>query len=376
MLIQDVETDENDAFRQSIRSYLERHQTVESLRTTIAEEKGFDASAWRAMGESLGLAGLRVPEAYGGSDASLGSIATAFEVLGYALAPSPMLSIVLASELLTHSSDLDAQAAWLPAIAAGACVATVAIVEAENPRSWASEEVATAAVLHGDEWRLSGAKTFVTDGATAQLIVVTARTSVGVSVFAVEPPAAGLTVTALVTLDLTRAQAEVRFRDTPARLIASHIDAQTALARMSHLAVTALVAEQVGMAEYLLSRTVEYAKQREQFGQPIGSFQAIKHKIADMAFDLERMRSALSGLLAASGDLEMDSPPVIEASLAKSFCSEAVFRIAADCIQVHGGIGFTWEHPAHLYLRRAVSTGMLFGDSEYHRGCLSSKIGL
>ncbi|HYI61095.1 MAG TPA: acyl-CoA dehydrogenase, partial [Acidimicrobiales bacterium] len=212
------------------------------------------------------------------------------------------------------------------------------------------------------------------DGHTASLILVAARTPKGVSLFAVDGDASGLTRTALQTMDQTRKQAKVEFSNTPARLIGTEGEGGSALGKTLDLAAVALAAEQVGGAQKCLEMAVEYAKVRVQFGRPIGSFQAIKHKCADMLLEVESAKSAAyyAGWAAAE---DSDELPVV-ASLAKAYCSDAYFHAAAENIQIHGGIGFTWEHPAHLYFKRAKSTELLFGDPTYHRELLAQRIGL
>ena len=214
----------------------------------------------------------------------------------------------------------------------------------------------------------------MTDGHLADLVLVAARTNAGVSIFAVDRGATGFVATPLSTLDQTRKQSKLSFSKTPARLIGAEGEGWTALAKMLDLAVVALAAEQVGGAQQILDVTVQYAKDREQFNQPIGSFQVIKHKCADMLLEVESARSAAyyAGWVAAE---DSDELPVV-ASVAKSYCSEAYFHATAESIQIHGGIGFTWEHPVHLYFKRAKSSELLFGDASYHRELLAQRIGI
>jgi alkylation response protein AidB-like acyl-CoA dehydrogenase len=231
-----------------------------------------------------------------------------------------------------------------------------------------------AASESGGGWTLDGHKMFVIDGAVADLVLVAAHTGRGVSLFAVEGTASGLTRTALATMDQTRKQARLEFAGTPARLVGEEGGAGDVLTRTLDLAAVALAAEQVGGAQRCLDMAVEYAKSRIQFGRPIGSFQAIKHKCADMLLEVESAKSAAyyAGWAAAE---DSDELPVV-ASLAKSYCSEAYFHAAAENIQIHGGIGFTWEHDAHLYFKRAKSSELLLGDPSYHRELLAQRIGI
>ena len=212
------------------------------------------------------------------------------------------------------------------------------------------------------------------DGHTAGLILVAARSDAGLSLFAVEPDAAGLTRTALATMDQTRKQARLEFASTPATLVGRDGGAAEGLEKTLQLAAVALAAEQVGGAQRVLDNAVDYAKNRMQFGRPIGSFQAIKHKCADMLFEVESAKSAAYyGAWAAATD---DDELALAASLAKSYCSEAYFHCAAENIQIHGGIGFTWEHHAHLYFKRAKSSELLLGDPAYHRELLAQRLGI
>jgi alkylation response protein AidB-like acyl-CoA dehydrogenase len=215
---------------------------------------------------------------------------------------------------------------------------------------------------------------FVLDGHTADLIVVAARTDAGVSLFHVDSGAAGLTREALSTMDQTRKQAKLTFDGTPAMLIGTDGQGWSVLEKVLDLVVVALAAEQVGGAQFVLEMAVQYAKDRVQFGRPIGSFQAIKHKCADMLLEVESAKSAAYYAAWCAAEMNDELPSV--ASLAKAYCSEAYFHAAAENIQIHGGIGFTWEHPAHLYFKRAKSSELLFGDPTYHRELLAQRIGL
>jgi alkylation response protein AidB-like acyl-CoA dehydrogenase len=280
--------------------------------------------------------------------------------------------VALAANALIHSGDDQAKKELLPGIASGETIATVAFTEPSG--KWDEAGITMSATKSGDAWKLSGTKMFVLDGHTADLIIVAARTSAGVSLFAVTGDAAGLTRTALSTMDQTRKQAKLEFSDTPARLIGTDGAGWTVLSTVLDLAAVALAAEQVGGAQRCLDMAVEYAKVRVQFGRPIGSFQAIKHKCADMLLEVESAKSAAYYAGWCAAEMNEELPSV--ASLAKAYCSEAYFHAAAENIQIHGGIGFTWEHPAHLYFKRAKSSELLFGDPTYHRELLAQRIGI
>jgi alkylation response protein AidB-like acyl-CoA dehydrogenase len=333
---------------------------------------GFDQAVWDQMANQLGLQALAIPEEYGGAGFTYVELTVVFEEMGAALLCAPYFSTVaLGANALLQSGDESAKKDLLPGIAEGTTKATLAITE--DSGRWEPESV-TLDASGGPDWSLSGHKMYVIDGHTADLVIVVARTPKGLSLFAVEGNAPGLVRTPLATMDQTRKQARLEFSSVPARLIGAEGEAGPAVTRILDLAAVALAAEQVGGAQRCLDMAVEYAKTRIQFGRPIGSFQAIKHKCADMLLEVESAKSAAyyAGWAAAE---ESDELPVV-ASLAKSYCSEAYFHAAAENIQIHGGIGFTWEHDAHLYFKRAKSSELLLGDPSYHRELLAQRIGI
>ena len=364
---------EQDELRTSVRKFLEDKSPEIEVRRLMDTLDGYDPLVWKQLTEQMGLAGLAIPEEYGGSGFSYVELIVVFEEMGRALLCAPYFSTVaLAANLLLASGDESAKIDYLPALASGEKIGTVALAEATG--RWDEASVLMAATRSDDGWSLNGEKSFVTDGHLADLVLVAARTKAGVSIFAVDKGASGFTTTPLSTLDQTRKQAGLSFANTPARLIGVEGAGWGALAKMLDLAAVALAAEQVGGAQQVLDVTVQYAKDREQFGQPIGSFQAIKHKCADMLMEVESARSAAyyAGWVAAEDGDEL----AVVASLAKSYCSETYFHASAESIQIHGGIGFTWEHSAHLYFKRAKSSELLFGDASYHRELLAQRIGI
>jgi alkylation response protein AidB-like acyl-CoA dehydrogenase len=272
---------------------------------------------------------------------------------------------------LLQSGDEDAKAAHLPGIAAGETIAALAFTEPSG--KWDEAGITMAATQTGDDWTLSGDKSFVLDGHVASLIIVAARTDAGVSLFAVAGDASGLERTPLSTMDQTRKQAKLTFSDTPATLIGTDGGGWDVLSTVLDLAAVSLAAEQVGGAQFVLDMAVQYAKDRVQFGRPIGSFQAIKHKCADMLLEVESAKSAAYYGMWCASEMNDELPSV--ASLAKAYCSEAYFHATAENIQIHGGIGFTWEHPAHLYFKRAKSSELLFGDPTYHASASNPRTG-
>ena len=366
-------TDEQEQLRDFVRSFLEEKSPESAVREQMDTEQGFDPDVWAQMSEQMGLPALTIPEEYGGQGFTRIEQVVVLEEMGRSLLCAPYFSsAVMAANTLMLSGDESAKQAYLPGIASGETRGTFAFTE-QNGR-WDEPGVTMAATAKNGAWRLDGVKMYVLDGHTADLLIVAARTSGGVSLFTVDPGAAGLTRTALSTMDQTRKQAKLTFEGVEATLIGEEGQGWPVLEGVLDLASVALAAEQVGGAQRCLDMSVEYAKVRVQFGRPIGSFQAIKHKCADMLLEVESAKSAAyyAGWCAA----EMNDELAQVASLAKSYCSEAYFHAAAENIQIHGGIGFTWEHPAHLYFKRAKSSELLFGDPTYHRELLAQRIGL
>ncbi|MFE9649238.1 acyl-CoA dehydrogenase family protein [Streptomyces sp. NPDC006365] len=373
-------SEEQDELRKVVRSFLTKYSGEADVRRLAADPCGYDRAVWRRMGAELGLQGLAVPEEYGGSGFGYVDLGVVFEEAGRALLCAPYFATVaLAAEALLRCADEQARSELLPGIASGESVATLALTEAGG--RWDEQGIRLTAretaggTAGGAGWQLTGAKTYVPDGHVADLFLVAARTLSGISLFAVDPGAPGLTRTPLPTLDETRKQARVEFTDTPARLLGTEGAAWPVLERTLATASVLLAAEQVGGAAAALDAAVEYAGIREQYGRPIGSFQGIKHKCADMLVEIESARSAAYGGLWAldAGD---ETEIAVSAALAQAFCSEAFTKVAGDNIQVHGGIGFTWEHPAHLYLKRAKSSEVLLGTPSYHRELLATRLGI
>jgi alkylation response protein AidB-like acyl-CoA dehydrogenase len=364
---------EQEQLRATVRAFLTDVSPEPEVRRLMETGPGFDRAVWLRMGRELGLPGLAVPEEYGGAGGGPVEVGLVLEEMGRALLCAPYFSsAVLATTALLRSADEPARKRLLPGLAAGELVGTLALTE--DSARWDSGGVTMLARPAGDRWRLDGVKNFVLDGATADHVLTVAATADGVGVFAVDGDAAGLTRTALPTLDQTRRQARLEYRDVAAVRVQTPGDGWQFVSDVLDRAAAALAAEQVGVAARALDMAVEYAKVRRQFGRPIGSFQAIKHLLADVLVEVESARAAAYfALLAADADAP-DLPAV--ASLAKAACSEACVTATAQNVQVHGGIGFTWEHPAHLYLKRARTAALMFGDPAYHRELLAQRIGL
>ena len=367
-------TPEHEELRQVVRRFVEKESTEPVVRALMESERGYESRTWERMAGELSLPGLVVPEQHGGAGLGPVELAIVMEEMGRVLFCAPFLSTaVLAASALVRIADEATQAELLPTIASGGTIAALAVAEAGG--RFEADTVKTTARRDGRGFRLEGTKAWVVDGHVADVLLVSARDEDGLALFRVAADAPGLEREALPALDLTRKLARVTLSGTPATRI-SKGDVAAAIRQVLALAVTALAAEQVGGARRCLDMAVEYAKTRLQFGRAIGSFQAIKHKCADMLVETELARSAAynAAFVLAAG--ESDDDVLVAAHMAKSYCSETYFHAAAENIQIHGGMGFTWEHPAHLYFKRARASSVLFGDPIDHRHKLAGRIGL
>ena len=374
-------SEDQNELRRTARRFLEVASSEERVRSTMETERGYDPATWAQLAEELAWTALTIPEEYGGLGMSYLDLHSLMEEIGRALLCAPFLSTVGlgANALLLGGSEAQKER-HLPDIAAGQTRATLAFAEKNNRMDAAGVEATYARNRSG--YLLRGDKTYVLDGHTADLLIVAARSegstgADGVSLFLVPGDAEGVKRTWLPTMDQTRRLASVVLGNvivSDDALLGDEGRSWPLCERTLDLARIALAGEQVGAAEMCLEMSVEYAKVRKQFGRPIGSFQSIKHKCADMLMMIESARSAAfyaSALAAQDGnDLEE------AASTAKAYCSDAFFHCAAETIQIHGGIGFTWEHPAHLYFKRAKATENLFGDPAFHRERVATQMGL
>ncbi|MEU6539085.1 acyl-CoA dehydrogenase family protein [Streptomyces sp. NPDC047000] len=383
-------TEEHEELRLTLRRFLADKAPSEAVRRSMESADGHDPVLWRRMADELGLLGLALPEEYGGFGGGPVELGLVLEELGRVLLPSPYLATAaLAGQALAVSGDAAAKARWLPALADGSLTGTLA--PAEQNGSWPVGDVTTEAVPgpgdgDGDEgtWRLSGTKMFVVDGHSAGLVLVVARAATGPGLFAVEGTAPGVTRTRLETLDPTRRLARIDLDGAPALPVGPRgADATAYLRRVTDLALVALAAEQTGGARACLEAAVEYAKVRVQFGRPIGSFQAVKHKCADMLLKVEAARSAVyHAQSVAAGPPERGEPGAgslalsTAAAVAAVCCADAYTHAAKENIQIHGGIGYTWEHDAHLHLKRAKSSEHLLGSPATHRRLLAALVGI
>jgi alkylation response protein AidB-like acyl-CoA dehydrogenase len=364
-------SDEQRALRTAVADVLARRSAEAQVRALIATDTGFDPAVWRELA-AMGLTGLLIGEEYGGAGAGPVEMGIAMEEMGAALLVSPFLSTaVLVPSLLAEAGDAAECAAVLPRIAAGDLIASVAFAEDGSARP--PSTIATSAGAIGDAWHVTGYKHFVLDGQSANLFYVLAGTDAGPAVFAVDAGAPGMDVTPLTTLDPTRKQCRLQFVDTPARLVGRLGAGVEVFSAALDRSAVALLSEQAGGARRAVEMATDYAKTRYQFGRAIGSFQAVKHMCADMLLEAE---SAVSAARFVAGSFAGQAPSrIADLALAQAYCSDAFVFVAATNIQVHGGIGFTWEHPAHLYLRRARSDAQLLGSPSWHRERYLQQIG-
>ena len=375
--MQFVVDDEQMMLRDSVRGFLESRAPLGRVRALMETDIGYDPSVWAEMA-GLGWQGLAIGEEYGGAGYTLRELGVVMEELGRSLLPSPFLStVILGAGVIAAAGSEEQRSQLLAEIAGGDRLVALAVVE--PGRGWDPADIATTWRRDDEGFVVDGVKSYVLDGHIADTLVVSALSEEGgVDLFLVESDAPGVDRRLLETMDMTRKQAEVSLSavrlSAPARL-GSPGSAPSVLDDLYDTAAVALAHEQVGGAQRCLDMSVAYAKDREQFGRAIGSFQAVKHMCADMLIRLESARSAAyhAAWAAAVGDTG-ELP--IAAALAKACCSEAFFENAGDTIQIHGGIGFTWEHDAHLFFKRAKSDEILFGDPSRWRARLADLLGI
>jgi alkylation response protein AidB-like acyl-CoA dehydrogenase len=362
---------EQELLRNTARKFLENECTSEFVRARMAEPAGVTDAFWTKLAEQ-GWTGLVYPEEFGGTGLGFVDLTVLMEEMGRAVMPGPFFSTLLGGLTILEAGSAAQKKEWLTKIAAGEAKAALAFTE-PNAR-WDAAAVAVTAREAGGKFTLSGTKLFVLDAHVADIIVVVARTREskrpedGLSLFLVPKGARGLTVKLLPTMDQTRKLCEVKFDDVVVgadALMGPRDGAWTLLARVLDRATVALCAEMCGGAQRVLDMTTEYAKIRIAFGKPIGSYQGVKHRAADMLVESENAKS-LTYYAAWAVDENVPEAP-LAASMAKAYASDAFRKIAGAGIQLHGGIGFTWEHDLHLYFKRAKSSEFTFGDASYHR---------
>jgi alkylation response protein AidB-like acyl-CoA dehydrogenase len=354
------------ALREAVRDLIDGSGGVAAARRRLDAPAGYDEQAWRLLGGDMGLAGLGIAEDLGGAGGGLAELTVVAEELGRSLLPVPFFSsTVLAGQILARCPDTARD--LLPRLSAGAELAAFAGADADG--CWRPERLPVQARTENAAWRLHGTAEFVLDGADAAHLVVAGRTPSGCELFLVRGDGEGVERRALQALDPTRGQASVSFDGAPGTPLTADGGGAAAVAAALSVALVVLAAEQVGGAAACLDMAVEYAKIRQQFSRPIGSFQAIKHKLADLLLLVEMGRSAIDRALL----VEHDPARLAEAAaVAKIWCSDAFTTVTTENVQIHGGIGFTWEHDAHLYFRRARADQALLGDATVHRERLAT----
>lgn len=367
-------TEEQTELRRTVRRLISDRWGSVQRRTWLDGTDAYDRALWTAMAGQIGLNGLSIPEEYGGLGYGFAEQSVVLEEIGRELVATPYLSSAVVAPAVLLGGSRTVARRWLPGIADGGVVAALAHTEADA--DWRAARPATTATRAGDGWSVSGTKEFVIDGAQADLLLVTAADAASGELVLLAVPAADPAVTRVdrPTLDLTRRLATLVLAGAPAELIAQGQAARDILDYALDVAAIGIACEQAGGCAAALSKTVDYVKVREQFDAPIGSFQAVKFSCADMLLQVEAARSA-AYYAAAALDAGSDEVPV-SAAVAKAVCSEAFMAVTGSMIQLHGGIGYTWEHEAHLYFKRAKASQHLFGDADAHRDRLADLLGI
>jgi alkylation response protein AidB-like acyl-CoA dehydrogenase len=368
-----VESAEHEQFRASVRKLIDREAPLARSVADGESDAGYDRALWRRLSAELGVAGLSIPEPLGGAGVGPLEESIVAGELGSALTCTPYLATIsLAANLLLAAGDDAACEKYLPDLAAAERTATV-VLRATNGRVRA-DAVPIRAVRDGARWRLTGSSRFVLDGHTADLLFVAAATPDGVALFAVDGSEPGLTRTRMRTLDQLRPMAHLTFDEVEGQPFGRPATAWDAVERALDLATVAVAAEQTACAEFVLRQTVEYLGVRVQFARTIGSFQAVKHRCADTVVGNDRARSAVTHAVWAAAT-DPDRLPAA-AAMAALVCGPAFLHAAQENVQLHGGIGFTWEHPAHRYVRRATADMSLLADRRYYEDRLLGGLGI
>ncbi len=373
-------SEEQEMLRKSARDFLAKESPMTYVRQMMEDERGFRDEQWQQMA-GLGWMGLILPEEHGGAGLDFVDLIVVLEEMGRVVLPGPFFStVVLGGVALLEGASAAQRKELLPKLAAGKLRVTLA--QLEPSARWDAEGIALEARPAGGGYKLSGTKLFVPDAHTADLLIVAGRApgstgAEGVSLFLVDAKAPGVTTTLLKTMDQTRKLCEVALRDVsvPAeRVLGPAGQGWKLLERVTDRGKVGLCAEMCGGAQKVLEMSVDYAKVREQFGRPIGSFQAIQHKCANMLVEVESSKSATYYAAWAVANDVPEGP--LAAAMAKAYCSDAYRHTAGEGIQIHGGIGFTWEHDMHIYFKRAKSSEVTFGDATWNREIVAQLIGL
>ena len=370
-------SEEQEMLRQSARQFLETECSMTYVRKMMEDDTGYSAEQWKKMAD-LGWTGLIFSEAHGGAGLNMVDLVVVLEEMGRVVMPGPFFATVILGGLAIDLAGTAAQKKkYLPGICAGTLKATLAQVE-ESGR-WDADGITLPATKNESGYTLSGTKLFVHDAHNADLLIVPARTkgkgTKGITLFLVDTKQQGVKVTVLKTMDQTRKLCEVTFDNVQIGkdgILGKADKGWALLDRLIDRAKVALCAEMCGGAQKVLEMSVEYAKVREQFGKPIGSFQAIQHKCANMMVQVE---SAKSATYYAAWAVANDVPEAhLAACMAKAYCSDAYRMVSGEGIQIHGGIGFTWEHDMHLYFKRAKGSEVTFGDATWNRELVAQEV--
>jgi alkylation response protein AidB-like acyl-CoA dehydrogenase len=373
--IQFAFTDEQEQFRSAVRRFLNDKSPTTEVRRLMATTEGYDPATWRQLSGELGLPGIHIPERYGGSGFGMVELCIVMEEFGRALICAPYFSTaVLAANAIMNAGSEAQKSSLLRDIASGARLATLAVTELNG--EWDPREIELVAKPDADGYLLEGTKSYVVDGHLADLLIVAARLPStsgleGLALFTLAADASGVEQRLLNSMDPTRKIARLDFHDARAELLGTVDGGAEQLIRTLDQAAIALANEMVGGAQKLFDSALDYAKLRVQFGRTIGSFQAIKHKLADLLLDLELAKSAAYYAAQAATVEDPEWPPL--ASLAKAAASETYLHTAVECIQIHGGIGFTWDNDTHLWFKRAKSSEVFLGQPSYHRELLMQR---
>ena len=373
-------SEEQEMLRSSARDFLAKEAPMTYVRKMMEDDRGYTDELWRKMA-ALGWMGLILPEAFGGAGLDFVDMVVVLEEMGRVVLPGPFFStVILAGIAIAEGGSQKQKETYLPKIADGSLKATLAHLEPSG--RWDADGIQLVAKPEGGGYVLDGTKLFVPDANVADVIVVAGRApgsqgTEGVSLFVVDAKAPGVTITMLKTMDQTRKLGEVVLKGVKVgadALVGAAGAGWALLDRVADRAKVGLAAEMCGGAQKVLEMSVEYAKVREQFGKPIGSFQAIQHKCANMLVEVESSKSITYYAAWAVANDVPEAP--LAAAMAKAYTSDAYRHTAGEGIQIHGGIGFTWEHDMHIFFKRAKSSEVTFGDATWNREIVAQKIGL
>jgi alkylation response protein AidB-like acyl-CoA dehydrogenase len=376
--IQYALTEEQEQFRSALRRFLDDKSPPTEVRRLMATHEGYDPAVWRQLSNELGLPGIHLPQNYGGAGFGMVELGIVMEELGRSLLCAPYFSTaVMAANAILNAGTEKQKESLLPDLASGARLATLAVTEPNG--EWDPRAIQLSATTAADGYRLDGVKSYVVDGHVADLLIVAARVAApagrdSVALFTLPANAAGVKRTLLKSMDPTRKIARIDFQEAHAQLLGTLDDGIKALIRTLDRAAIALANEMVGGAQKLLDSAINYTKMRVQFGRTVASFQAIKHRCADLLLEVELARSTAYYAAQAAAVEDPEWPAL--ACMAKAAASDTYLHAAIECIQLHGGIGFTWDNDTHLWFKRAKSSEVFLGLPSYHRELLMQRWGV